>query len=103
MTLRMLVLAGALTVTLAPPDTSSADSRVCIAYWGEARYVVGYNHIVHIVNGCDRDATCDVSTDVNPNVQTVAVPRGTHVAVTTFLGAPTSRFVPRVECALAGP
>lgn len=70
----------------------------CIAFWGEARYVVGYNHIVHIYNGCAYDAVCSVRTDVNPTPQTVAAPQKQETQVVTFLGSPVGRFVPFVDC-----
>ena len=73
----------------------------CIQYAGEARYRgVGYQHVVHIVNGCERAAACDVSTDVNPEAQHVDVPARTHVEVVTFLGSPAREFTPVVDCKL---
>ena len=71
---------------------------VCISVWPEARYVVGYNHIVHVANACDSAFVCDVSTDVNPEPQRVRVPAHTEIEVVTFLGSPSRVFVPKVEC-----
>ncbi len=70
----------------------------CIAYWPEARYVVGYNHIVHIYNSCTWDAVCVVRTDRNPTPQTASVPQRQEVLVTTYLGSPVAQFTPFVEC-----
>jgi hypothetical protein len=76
----------------------------CIRSWGEARYgAVGYNHIVHVADGCDAPAECVVSTDVNPEPQTVTVPPHAQVDVVTFLGSPARVFVPRVVCTMQAP
>ncbi len=50
----------------------------CVRIWPEARYgAIGYNHIVHIANACERAVTCSVATDVNPTPVDVAVgPKG---------------------------
>ena len=73
----------------------------CVSSWPEARYVIGYDHIVHLFNACQHDATCTVSTDVNPAPQIVAVPSRTHVQVVTFLGSPVARFTPKVSCLMS--
>lgn len=95
---------GITLVLLAAPFLSfAAPSAPCVRYWGEARYVIGYNHIVHLVNGCDRDAWCGVSSNLNPQVQHVTVPVGAHVQVVTFLGSPSRNFTPIVDCTLESP
>lgn len=74
----------------------------CIRFWPEARYgALGYNHIVHVQNGCDANAECRVSTDVNPQPVSVQVPGRKQVEVNTFLGSPAREFTPRVECKMA--
>jgi len=102
--MKLLAVFCLLVTALGPASDVTASpqtpTKPCIQYWGEARYVIGYNHIVHIVNGCTRDAACVVSTDFNPNQQSVSVPAGSHVTVVTYLGAPTGRFVPYVRCTL---
>ncbi len=81
----------------APKSTLPA----CVQVTTESRYVpYGYNHIVTIRNGCSRDATCVVSTDVNPKPESVEVPTAKAVEVATFLGAASSVFVAKVTCAL---
>jgi hypothetical protein len=87
------------------PSSARADADhpvPCVKFWGEARYVVGYDHLVHIVNGCDKRATCTVHTDVNVQPQSVEVAPAAHAIVTTWLGSPTARFTPYVDCKLEG-
>lgn len=91
------VLAVAAIAGAAPPDAGAT----CLAWWQESRPTgYGYRHVVVIKNGCKKPATCKVSTDVNPEVQTVAVPAGATVDVVTFLEAPAPAFVPTVSCKL---
>jgi len=93
-----------LAVALAATTTRAGDGDpppTCVTSWPEARYVVGYDHIVHLYNACDRDALCTVSTNVNPAPQSVTVPKSTHVEVVTFRGSPVSKFAPRVACVMA--
>jgi hypothetical protein len=61
---------------------------------------MAYNHIVHINNACTQDADCDVSTDVNPEVQKVTVASHSEVQVMTFLGSPARTFKPNVRCVM---
>jgi len=83
----------------APPPTNPAT---CVAYWGEARTTgYGYRHVVLLSNGCKKVATCAVSTDVNPEVQTVTVAPNAIEEVVTFLEAPGATFTPKVSCKLA--
>lgn len=71
----------------------------CVEVRAEARYgASGYNHIVHLRNGCDRPYLCSVATDVNPVAVDVTVPPHAEVEVLTFRGSPAYAFVPRVTC-----
>jgi hypothetical protein len=79
-------------------EAMSSEPMSCIKYWGEARYVIGWNHLVHIANECESDAVCSVNTNVNPKIQVVSVPRQSQVTVVTFLGAPSNQFTPSVTC-----
>ncbi len=80
---------------------SKAATPKCIDTWTEAIYRnYGYDHIVHVRNRCERAAACDVSTDVNPEVQHVTVPPAHETAVQTFRGSPARVFVARVNCEL---
>ena len=74
----------------------------CVQVGTSSYYVpYGYNHVVSLTNGCARPATCLVSTDVNPERQTVEVPSNATVEVTTFMGSPSSTFTAKVDCKLA--
>ncbi len=92
-----LTLGAAGTTTLADGDK---PPPTCVTAWPESRYVIGYDHIVHLYNACQRDAVCTVSTDVNPTPQSVAVASKTHVQVVTFLGSPVAQFKPIVSCVM---
>ena len=99
-----LVLSVALLVTATPSEAADAGAPgvpACMQVQTESRYVpYGYNHLVHLRNGCDRAATCTVSTDVNPQAQTVDIASATAVDVTTFMGASAQTFVAKVSCVL---
>lgn len=70
-----------------------------IARWGAD----AYNHFVRVENGCDRRVRCSVSTDVNPDVQSIELAPNQSVEVITFRGSPAREFTPRVTCELVGP
>ena len=73
----------------------------CVQAWTEARYRnYGYDHYVHIYNGCTAFATCRVSTNVAPKPIKVRVKPGRIEEVLTFRGSPSQEFVPRVHCVL---
>lgn len=73
----------------------------CVRVATESRWVpYGYNHVVILENGCSKAATCKVSTDVNPQVQTVEVDVAKTVEVTTIMASPASQFVAKVSCSL---
>jgi len=74
----VLFAAGIASATPAAPRDDSKTA--CVSYWGEARYVIGYNHYVHLFDGCDAVATCSVSTNVNPKPQIVTILPEEHVA-----------------------
>ena len=86
------------------PGSSRAETPslpTCIASWPEARYRnYGYDHIVHIANGCPAQAICSVSTDVSPNPIQVTVASHEELEVLTARGSPAREFTPRVECGL---
>lgn len=71
----------------------------CVRSWGEARYGgYGYNHVVHVVNDCDKPVICDVSTDVDPPAIRVKLQPAQHVEVVTRRGSPSRKFKVRVAC-----
>ncbi len=102
----LALLTGAEAPSAAEPADAGADAApppvpACIAVTTDSRYVPwGYNHVVVLRNGCSRNATCQVSTDVNPQTQVVDVASGATVEVTTFMGSPAYTFVARVNCRL---
>ncbi len=99
-----LVVSAAVLGTAASSQAADAGAPsvpACIQVQSESRYVpYGYNHIVHLRNGCDRSAVCTVSTDVNPQAQNVEVASASAVDVTTFMGAASQTFVAKVGCVL---
>ncbi len=102
----LALLTGAETPSAAGPSDAGVDAPpppipACIAVSTESRYVPwGYNHVVILRNGCSKNATCTVSTDVNPQAQVVDVASGATVEVVTFMGSPAYTFVARVSCRL---
>jgi hypothetical protein len=88
----------------AVPRVADADelttSMACVEAWGEVRYRSGYDHIVHVRNGCEKPVLCAVSTNVNPDPQKVTVPPKEEIEVLTFRGSPAREFVPKVDCKL---
>jgi hypothetical protein len=86
---------------LRPSRPVLAQTESCIDSWNEARYSgVGYNHVVSIRNRCDRTATCEVWTDVNPDHQRVTVEPNEVREVLTFLGSPARVFTAHADCKL---
>ncbi len=92
----LLVLAG---TSSAAPD--GGGGTACVRVSTESRYVpFGWSHVVVLASSCAKDATCSVSTDVNPEKQNVDVPKGATVEVVTFLSSPSQVFTATVRCAL---
>jgi len=86
---------------VAPEADPASSLPACIGVATEARYVpYGYNHIVRLVNGCSKAATCSVSTDVNPQATSVDVAAAATVDVLTFTASPAQTFHARVTCKL---
>ena len=56
--------------------------------------------MVHITNGCDRPVRCQMSTNVNPQVQEITVQPRTSADVSTYMGSPAREFTPNVHCTL---
>jgi hypothetical protein len=108
MTLALMVFAVAgLWQEPTPVSSAFLDASVradspqvaCVIVTTEARFAgLAYNHIVHIANGCSVPMTCTVTTDVNPEAQTVTVPPASRAEVLTFIGSPASAFTANVRC-----
>jgi len=92
---------GFLGLSAAAPVELAADAGAapCVKYWGEARPTgFGYRHVVVLKSECKKPQTCDVSTDVNPDIQQVPIAPSETKEVVTFLESPASAFTPRVVC-----
>jgi hypothetical protein len=88
----------------APADESAGALQTtdCVRAWGEARMrYPGYDHVVHLASSCSVEATCNVSTNVNPQTIVAHVPSGASVEVLTFMASPVREFAARVECKTA--
>ena len=94
---------GATSTTVASRARAAGaeNGPVCVRWWQESRYRnYGYDHLVHISNGCSVTAACAVTTDVAPSPISVRVePRETQ-SVLTYRGAPAREFRADVRCAL---
>jgi hypothetical protein len=60
----------------------------------------GFDHIVEIMNGCDKPAVCVVKTKVITDPVERSVPAGQTERVLMQRGAPSGAFVPDVTCKL---
>jgi hypothetical protein len=82
----------------APPSAAPAKLD-CVAYQTEASYAgVGYDHLVHLTNNCDKPAVCSVSTNVNPEPASVALAPGEKQTLVTWRGSPAREFTADVSC-----
>ena len=96
-----VVVASASASSSVAQADPAASLPACIGVATEARYVpYGYNHIVRLVNGCSKAATCAVATDVNPQATSVDVASAATVDVLTFTASPAQTFHARVTCKL---
>ncbi len=83
-------------------EPDATEVRLCVQYRGEVRRrFPGYDHIVHLFNGCQEVVVCDVSSDVDPRAVRVRIEGMENLSVTLRRGSPSPRFTPRVVCALA--
>jgi hypothetical protein len=89
-----------LTVVLALVGSPLQDAGAqCVTWYGEPRSTgYGYRHVVVLKSACKVKKTCDVSTDVNPEIQTVAIAPNETKEVVTFVEATVPAFTPRVNC-----
>jgi hypothetical protein len=74
----------------------------CVRAWSEARpRYPGYDHIVHLESACTVEATCSISTNVNPQTIVATIPPGERTEVLTFMASPAREFAAKVECKTA--
>lgn len=84
---------------LGQPSAAIGDRPDCVTAVGRVVNTgFGFNHSVHVSNGCSFAVDCHVSTDVNPHVNDIHLAPGASTDVATFLGSPASTFVPNVVC-----
>ena len=90
---------GVIAFTLIGLASIANAAEPCVTVRTEARYRgYGYDHLVHLSNGCESAAVCTVATDVNPEPQTVSVPPRSTETVLTFMASPARTFSAKVEC-----
>lgn len=78
---------------------SKADVSKCVSVRTEAIYgAYGYDHHVHLHNGCDKAVRCEVTTNSNPEVTTVIVGKGEGTDVLMFRGSPASQVTANAKC-----
>ena len=81
----------------------TGDHPSCIVVSGTARYgAYGYDHIVTVRNGCERDAVCSVTTNVNAQAARLNVAASASADVVMWRGSPAREFAPRADCTLSG-
>jgi hypothetical protein len=86
-------------VALATAGQDPSPANSCLSVWTESRYrAFGYDHIVHIQNGCAYNVVCVVSTNVNPDPVDVEVEAGQHVEVLTYKASPWRTFTAKATC-----
>lgn len=99
--MRHVALLVGLSVSSLVPASARA-TPACVGVTSRAVYRgLGYDHIVHLANHCSHTATCNVSTDVNPEPTVVTVAPEEEVDVSTFRGSPARVFAAHVTCQVA--
>jgi hypothetical protein len=93
-----LALVGVLGLV---PGARAEKTPTCVRSWGQTVATgPGYNHVVHVENGCERPVACVISTDVAPDPIQATVPAKESTELVTFRGSPSYTFKPHVECKL---
>ena len=77
----------------------SARSSCVVRAWPDARYRgVGYDHIVHLANGCGFPVHCTVTTSANPRSLGAHLPAGGSRELVTYRNSPSRSFGIKVSC-----
>ena len=104
-----IALAGLAAVVAAAPTHAADPDRKppapseCVKTRTEARYSgYGYDHIVHVTNGCASAMRCAITTSANPQATTVTVASGKTESVVTYRGSPAREFTAQATCQPAG-
>jgi hypothetical protein len=78
---------------------AQAPGPSCVDVRAEASFAsAGYDHLVHLTNGCKQRMSCSVKTDVNPDAAMVSLAPGERQTVVTWRGSPARVFKPDVSC-----
>ncbi len=94
-------IAALLVGTPATHASKPPGTPACIQARPQARYVgFAYDHVVHIHNGCQPDAACSVTTNVNPEPVHARIPSGERRSVLTFRASPSRQFTYELRCTL---
>lgn len=81
------------------PTKKPSDVSKCVKVKTEALYVpYGYDHHVHLTNGCDKAVRCEVTTNANPEPTTATLAKGEHQDIVMFRGSPASAVTANVKC-----
>jgi len=102
----ILVVAGLIagaSLGVTPRAVAEApEATDCLTVRGEARMqAYGYAHAVVVVNGCRREARCEVWTTADPTPRHRLVVRaGETGSVVTRIGSPAREVVPGHQCEL---
>jgi hypothetical protein len=99
---KYLTLAGLLAVPALGFAQDAPPRPPCVDVSTFVRYSVGYDHVVRIDNGCDKDVACVVRTNVNPDPIAVDVAAGKTEYVVTYRGSPAREFTADVRCTADG-
>lgn len=95
----LVVAAGLASSALAEPPAAASPPKPCVEVRGEASFAsVGYDHLVHLTNGCKTPMACTVKTDVNPDPAKVDLAPGESKTLVTWRGSPAREFTPDVTC-----
>jgi hypothetical protein len=94
------LLAPAPPAASIPILTAEPSKKVCVvSHSKEVRYrPFGYDHIVHISNGCDVTVACRIRASSRSGEMQVDVPAHKRVSVTVKTGSPAREFSVAVYC-----
>ncbi len=95
----LMLWAASLSAPLSAASAAEGSGPRCVHATFEVRYGnAGYDHVIYLHNQCAARASCEVSSDVNPEPIRVLIARGEKAEVVTMRGSPARQFAPRVTC-----
>ena len=81
------------------PAAAKADITKCVGVRTEAVPIAyGYEHHVHVHNGCDKAVRCEVTTNSNPEINTITLSAGDNKDVVMSRGSPASEVTAETKC-----